>query len=190
MPLPEETKNLKDLAQDIVAAYDARVRVVGEIVGTTRKTISDFREKREHMSKELQEVLARCESLRMKDFDVMMADILGKQNEREEKVKKMLEDFRAEEEMVAEKLRNLLKKGEAIRMKDFKKMMLAIRTEQERRVRVTGESVAEQLQKMQQEVHSMLNNFKIERQSVASAWHDVLGIFHKEKYAKETIENK
>ena len=181
MPAGEETKNLKDLAKDIVASYDARVSLVGEIVGTTQQMVSDFRAKRERMSKELREVLARCESLRKKDFDRMMADIVAKQNEREEKVKKMLEDFRTEEEMVAEKLRNLLKKGEDIRMKDFKKMMLDIRTEQERRVRETGESVAEQVQKMQQEVHSMLDNFKVERQSVASAWHEALSLFHKEK---------
>ena len=57
----------------------------------------------------------------------MMADIVLKQNEREEQVRKMLADFRREEEMVAEKLRGLLQKGEGIRIKDFKEMMAEIK---------------------------------------------------------------
>lgn len=177
----EERRNLKDLAQNIVAAYDARVKIVGEIIEDTRQTMSDFKKKRNDMSGELQKVLAKCESLRKKDFDQMMANIVVTQNKREEQVKKMLEDFRKEEEMVAEKLKSLLKKGEKIRIKDFKKMMLDIKQEQERRVAETGGSIAEQIQEMQKEVHIMLDNFKKERQSVASAWNETICLLHREK---------
>ena len=176
-----ETKNLSDLARDIVVSYDARVKVVGEIVEDTYKTISDFRERREDMSKELREVLAKSESLRRKDFDRMMADVVLKQNEREEQVKKMLADFRKEEEMVAENMRSLLKKGDGIRIRDFKEMMAEIKKEQDRRVKETSTSVANELQNMREEVYKMLDNFKKERQSVATAWHEVLGLFHQEK---------
>ena len=93
----------------------------------------------------------------------------------------MLETFRKEEEMVAERLKKLLAKGEEIRIKDFKKMMADIRQEQEKRAKETGESVTGQLQDMRQEVHTMLDNFKKERQSVATAWHEMLGLFHREK---------
>ncbi len=177
----EETRNLEDLARDIVVSYDARVKVVGEIIEDTHRTMNDFRGKREDMSKELREVLAKSESLRRKDFDRMMADIVLKQNEREEQVKKMLADFRREEEMVAEKLRNLLKKGEGIRIKDFKEMMVEIKIEQDRRVKETSASVANELQNMREEVYKMLDNFKKERQSVATTWHEMLGLFHREK---------
>ncbi len=181
----EETRNLEDLARDIVVSYDARVKVVGEIIEDTHRTMNDFRGKREDMSKELREVLAKSESLRRKDFDRMMADIVLKQNEREEQVKKMLADFRKEEEMVAEKLRNLLKKGEDIRIGDFKEMMAEIKKEQDRRVKETSASVANELQNMREEVYKMLDNFKKERQSVASAWHETIGLFHQEKYEEE-----
>ncbi len=177
----EGRRNLKDLAQDIVVSYDARIRIIGEIAEDTRQMMSDFKEKRGDMSKELQEVLAKCESLRKKDFDQMMANIVATQNKRENQVKKMLEDFRREEEMIAEKLKSLLKKGEKIRIKDFKKMMLEIKREQERRMAETGGFAAEQIQEMQKEVHAMLDNFKKERQSVASAWNETLGFLYKEK---------
>lgn len=177
----EQKRNLEDLAQDIITAYDARIKVVGEIVEDTHKMISNFRQQRENMSKELREILAKCESLRKKDFDRMMADIVMKQNEREEEVKKMLEDFRKEEEVMAEKIKNLLGKGEKVRIEDLKKMMRKIKKEQAQRTTETSVSVTEQLQKMQEEVHTMLDNFKKERQSVASAWNETIDFLNKEK---------
>ena len=116
-----------------------------------------------------------------KRFYRMMADIVSRQNEREKEVRNMLETFRKEEEMVAEKLKTLLAKGEEIRIKDFKKMMADIRRDQERKAKATGESVTGQLQDMRQEVHTMLDNFKKERQSAATAWHEMLGLFYREK---------
>jgi len=177
----EGQRSLKDLAGDIIASYEARVKVVGDIIEDTHKVMDDFKEKRETMAEELQEVLAKCESLRKKDFDRMMADIVSRQNEREKEVRNMLETFRKEEEMVAEKLKTLLAKGEEIRIKDFKKMMADIRREQERKAKATGESITAELQDMRQEVHTMLDNFKKERQSVATAWHEMLDLFYREK---------
>ena len=177
----EGQKNLKDIADDIIVSYETRVRVVGGIIDDTHKMMDDFKEKRETMAKELQEILAKCESLRKKDFDRMMADIVSRQNEREKQVKEMLEIFRKEEEAVADKLKKLLTKGEDVRIKDFKKMMTDIKQEQERRTKETGASVTDQLQEMRGEVHTMLDNFKKERQSVATAWHEVLGLFRGEK---------
>lgn len=177
----EEGKNLKDLARDIVVSYDVRIRTVNEIIEDTQQTISGFKKERDSMSKELREILAKCESLRKKDFNHMMFYIVAMRNKREEQVKKMLEDFRGEEEMVAEKLRSLLKKGEKIRIKDFKKMMLEIKREQEKRIKETGRSITEQVEEMQKEVHTMLNNFKKERQSVAGAWNEALGLICKKR---------
>lgn len=174
-------KNLKNIADEIVAAYDARVKIVGEIVEDTHKTIDGFREKREQMSQNLREALAKNESLRKKDFDYMMIDILAKQAEREKHVKNMLQGLHKEEKMVAEKLRELLSKGENIRIRDFKKMMADIRQEQENRSQETGDSISEELQKMREEVYAMLDTFKKERQSVASAWQEALSLFRGER---------
>jgi len=177
----DEKRNLKDIADDIIASYETRIRVVGGIIEGTHKMMDDFKEKRETMAKELQEILAKCESLRKKDFDHMMADIVSRQNEREKEVREMMDNFRKEEEMVAEKLKKLLTRGEEIRIKDFKKMMADIRQEQDRKAKAVGKSVTAELQDMRGEVHAMLDNFKQERRSVASAWHEMLGLFHKER---------
>jgi hypothetical protein len=155
--------------------------------------MDNFRQRREQMSAQLQDVLARCQSLRRKDFDQLMTDIITRHSEREEEVKKMLEDFRQEEEMVAEKLRTLLEKGEQVRVKDLKKMMADVRLEQEKRAKETNKLVEGHLQKMRQEVRIMLDNFKKERQSVAIAWQDALNLLRQEKkynYEKKTKEEK
>ena len=180
----DESKDLKDLAKDIIVAYDTRVKIVGEIIDDTQQMMANFKTKREQMAGELQKSLAKHESLRKKDFGLMMAEIISTQTKREEGVKETLENFRAEEEEVQEKLRNLLQKGEGIRIRDFKKMMVEIKQGQEKRIQTTDESVKNQLLKMQEEVHTMLDTFKTERQAVAGAWHEIL--INKKEYENKT----
>jgi|GEM_PF-2143873 len=179
--ISEEKRNLKDIAEDIIAAYDTRVKIVGEIIDDTRQMMVNFKTKREQMAGELQKSLAKHESLRKKDFGLMMAEIINVHAKREEAVKEMLENFRLEEEEVQEKLRNLLKKGDGVRIRDLKKTMAEIKQGQEERIQTTNESVRDQLRRMQEEVHTMLDNFKTERQAVAGAWHETLSLFHKGK---------
>lgn len=171
--LQKQNRNLKNLAEDIIASYDARVRVVGEIVEDTHKMLDGFREKREEMSGNLQEVLAKFEFLRKKDFNAMMQDILLTQKNREESVKKMLADFREEETRVSEQLRELLKRGEEIRLADFKKTLARIRQDQVIREASTGEQIRAELARMQDEVYKMLETFKKEREGAASEWQKV-----------------
>lgn len=168
-----EKNNLKNLAEDIIASYDARIRVVGEIVGDTHKMLDEFKEKRQEMSGNLREVLAKFESLRKKDFNAMMQDILMTQQKREESVKKMLADFREEEARVAEKLKELIKRGEEIRLVDFKKTLAQIRQDQIVREANTGAEVRAEFAIMQSEVYKMLEAFKKERGEAAEEWKKV-----------------
>ena len=165
--------NLKNLAEDIIVSYDSRVRLVGEIVEDTHKTLDEFRAKREEMNDNLREVLAKSESLRKKDFNAMMQDILLTQQKREENVKKMLADFREEEVRVAERLRELLKRGEELRLADFKKTLGRIREDQASREANTGEQVRVELATMQTEVYKMLEAFKKEREAATEEWQKV-----------------
>jgi hypothetical protein len=170
-------RDLKDLAEDIIVAHGTRVKIVGEIIEDTHRMMANFKTKREQMAAELQKLLAKREFMRKKDFERMMGSIIDAHTKREEEVKEMLENFRTEEEEVQEKLRGLLKKGEEVRIRDFKKMMIEIKQGQEKRIQATGDSVTDQLRRMQEEVHTMLDNFKTERQSAASAWHQMLDFF-------------
>ncbi|MFH1713135.1 MAG: hypothetical protein ABH896_03035 [Candidatus Jacksonbacteria bacterium] len=173
----KKKSDLKQIIKDIIFSYNARVRIIAEIVKDTHETLADFRQRRQEMSQELRELLAQNTYLRKKDFDRMMVDIIVRQNSREEEVKKTLEDFRQEEERVAEAFRKLLKKGEGIRINHFKKMMTDIRKEQEKR----AGSAVDQIQKMRQEVHAMLDRFKQERLSVAGAWNQALSLLNKQR---------
>lgn len=156
-----------------MVSYDARTKFVNEIVEDTHKMLDGFRGKREEMSDNLREVLAKSESLRKKDFNTMMRDILLTQQKREDNVKKMLADFREEEARVAEQLRELLKQGEKIRLADFKKTLGRIREDQVVREANTGEQIRIELSKMQDEVYKMLETFKKEREGAASEWQKV-----------------
>lgn len=165
--------NLKNLAEDILASYDIRAKFVNEIVEDTHEVLDGFRGKRQEMSDNLREVLAKSESLRKKDFSAMMQDILLTQHTREENVKKMLADFREEETRVAERLRELLKRGEKLRLADFKKTLVRIRQDQVAREANTGEQVRVELATMQSEVYKMLEAFKKEREAAAEEWKKV-----------------
>ncbi len=156
-----------------MVSYDARTKFVNEIVEDTHKMLDGFRGKREEMSDNLREVLAKSESLRKKDFNTIMRDILLTQQKREENVKKMLADFREEETRVAEQLRELLKRGEKIRLADFKKTLGRIREDQVVREANAGEQIKAELARMQDEVHGMLETFKKEREGAASEWQKV-----------------
>lgn len=182
--MPETTANnknkreddLKNLAEDIIVSYEARVKIVGEIVEDTHKMLDGFKEKRQELSDNLREVLAKSESLRKKDFSAMMQDILLTQQKREENVKKMLADFREEEARVAEQLKELLKRGEKLRLADFKKTLVRIRQDQAGREANTGEQVRVELATMQSEVYKMLEAFKKEREAAIVEWKKVRGI--------------
>lgn len=188
--MKEKKKDLKQIAKEIITSYNARIRIIAEIVKDTHETLADFQNRRQDMSKELRELLAQNTYLRKKDFDRMMADIIDRQNRREEEVKKTLEDFRQEEERVAEEFRKLLKRGKSIRINHFKKMMADIRKEQERRAGQVGQSVADQLQKMREEVHIMLDRFKQERLSVAGAWGQALSLLNKRRLKSKSKKPK
>ena len=146
---------------------------MNEIVEDTHKILDGFRGKREEMSDNLREILAKSESLRKKDFNAMMQDILLTQYKREDNVKKMLADFREEEARVAERLRELLKRGEELRLADFKKTLVRIRQDQTAREANTGEGVRAELATMQSEVYKMLEAVKEEREAAAAEWQKI-----------------
>ena len=219
--------DMKRIAQEIVSSYESRISTVGTIIDNTHQILGDFKIKRDEMSSQLKQTLANEESLRKKDFDNMMKDILVHQEDREnqardllktffeeqkeiaqvikrnlaegeEKVrisgfKKMLEDiqarqkarenevsvmlkeFQTEYKEIAESLRSLLDKGEAIRIKDFKEMLKNIRSRQEERTK---------------EVRAKLDEFSKERQDMASQWHKLTVVMAKKRVEGGEVREK
>lgn len=155
--------DLKDLTKDILASYEARIRNVQEIAENTHQLTEGFKGQRENMSKELKEVLAKSQSLRKKDFNEMMKGILLAQSEREQKVKEMLADFRKEQTETAERLRNLLKKGEDLRLTDFKKTLAGIKANQiKEKAENPAKQIRTELAQMREGIYKMLEKLKTE----------------------------
>ena len=176
--------DLKKVAEDIANAYDARVKIVRGIAEDTQSMLKGFHERREAMAKELQDVLAKSEHLRKKDFTIMMQGILLTQAGRENTVKQILADFRQEEEMVSGQLKKLLGRGEELRIKDFKRVLARIQANQEERQKEVREKASSELANMQSEVATMLANFKNEREKMSSEWKNMVAALSKVKKYK------
>lgn len=173
--------NIAQLTEDILASYETRVQVVKNIIQDTTKLLDDFKKRREEMAEGLRDNLATSEHLRKKDFDKMMSDILVAQNEREANVRKMLGDFRKEEDVMLQSLKDLLKKGRSIRLKDLKRFIVNVREDRHRREKETSETISQELERMQGEVGKMLNEFKTERERMSREWNVLAGALSRTK---------
>jgi len=110
-------EQLRNVAQDLIASYDARLDAVGTIIDNTYQILDDFKEKRTKLSTELRETLAKRESLRKRDFDRMMNGILLNHEEKEKEIKQDLRNFLTEQKNEARELKDALMQGEVERMK-------------------------------------------------------------------------
>ena len=101
--------DVKNLGEDIVASYNARVEAIGTIVKDTRTTLKGFHAEHQEMSAE-----------QAKDLAKFVADLTNN-------VGNMLKGFSSEHKEMADALKVSLEKGETDRLKTFKGMMGDIR---------------------------------------------------------------
>jgi predicted DNA-binding protein YlxM (UPF0122 family) len=162
-------EGMKDIAENIVASYEARSRSIGSLFDTTHQILEGFqnsffdtRQEREKINDQLRESLTQNESLRRKDFDRMMQGILSAQEDRERQVREGLNSYLAEQrEMIhtlgdnLAKFKDALAGGEAQRVKEFQALIQEILAKQdERKNEVTSE--LKEFQKQQQELAKTL----------------------------------
>lgn len=151
---------MKAVTYDIISSYEDRISSVESLFSDTHQLLDDFqkalfetREKRDLLSQELREKLAKTESLRRKDFDQMMQAVLKEQSNREKEVRELLGKYIAEQKEVAGTLKESLAdfnkqlvKGEQIRIEDFKRKFAEIKEQQSER---------------QNQVRAMLEDFQL-----------------------------
>lgn len=152
-------EDMKKVAEKIASSYQSRISTVATIIDNTHQILDDFKIKRNEMNEHLKETLARQGSLRKKDFDNMMKDILYHQDEREKEVKELLKTFFEEQKEVAEIIKKSLTGAEKIRIDDFKKMLQDIQAKQKTR---------------ENEVSIMLNEFQTEYKELAESLRSLL----------------
>jgi len=112
-----------------------------------REELKDYLDKQKDIAAALRERLARFtdhlkenESNRLVDFKIYLKDLQSQQEKRGEEVRKMLEGFRkelevyrAEQMLMSQTLRDLLNKGNSLRIRDFKVAILEIQAQQRER---------------------------------------------------------
>ena len=137
------------MMKDILSSQDEREKQVKDLLRT-------FLEEQKEMAQTIKKNLAEGEKVRIDDFKKMLQDIQTSQKVGENEVNMMLKEFQKEHKEMVESLRVFLDKGEAIRIKDFKEMIKNIRSRQVERAN---------------EVRGKLDEFRKERQEMASEWH-------------------
>ena len=152
--------DIKRLTNEVVFSYESRISEVGIIIDNTYRILEEFKTKRNEMSNQLKENLAKEGSLRKKDFDSMMGEILSRQDEREKQVKDLLRTFLEEQKEVAQTIKKNLAEGENVRINDFKKMLQDIQTRQkarENKVSIALMTFQKEYKEVAESLHNLLN---------------------------------
>jgi len=169
-------EDMKRLGMEIVSSYESRISAVAMSIDSTHRILEDFKIKRVEISNQLRETLAKEGSLRKKDFNEMMKDILSHQDEREKQVRDSLKTFLEEQKRIAEIIKKNLAEGKKVKINDFKKMLQDIQARQKTR---------------EDEVKTMLKEFRKEYEEMATSLHSLLDKAEaiRIKDFKETIKN-
>jgi nucleoid DNA-binding protein len=154
------SEDMKRVAEEIVSSYQSSISTVAAIIDNTSQLLEDFKTQRNQMSNQLKETLAKEESLRKKDFDNMMGEILSHQDKREKQVKELLKTFFEEQKEIAETIKKNLSEGQKVRINDFKKILQDIQARQKAReneVSTTLKEFQEDYKEMAESLRSLLN---------------------------------
>lgn len=179
----ENSNKNNNFGQGIVELYDRIVDRVVALEEETRQTVEGFKRERGELQEKLKGKLAQGESLRKKDFDLLIRDIIEKRKQREADVVRMIERFKKEEEEMASGLRQLLDKGKEIRIKDFKRVLAKVRARQEERSSEV-EEVAEAASRIRKEAANVLEGFKKGREEMTAEWQKLAAIMQKKRATK------
>jgi hypothetical protein len=133
-------EDMRKLAVEIISSYESRISAVCAIIDNTHQLLDDFKEKRSAMSIQIKETLAHEKSLRKKDFDTMMKDIVESQETMENETRILLRTYLDEQKEAAKTIRENLEKhkedgvtGESDRINDFRKLITDIQVTQKSR---------------------------------------------------------
>ena len=163
-------KDLKNVVEGMLSSYEMRIQSIGAIFDTTHNLLQSFQEsfldtrlERERINEQLRENLAHSESLRKRDFDNMMHEILAVQDRREGQVRDLLNGYLDSQQEMASSLRSnlaqikeALAEGQAKRVREFQTTIKEVLAEQEER----KQQVVLRLNEFQESQHVMAVRLK------------------------------
>ncbi|MBI1747693.1 MAG: hypothetical protein HYR55_14065 [Acidobacteria bacterium] len=147
---------MKMLAQELIAGYEARLSAVEVIMTDTHDMLDEFKSQRGAISQELRAALAKTESLRKKDFDRMIREILLYQEEREWEIKKTLREYIAGQKKMTLALKDGLTASGYLEVED---LILVLKNIQDRQ-QEQEEDVRRRLKEFQKEQEAMVAHIR------------------------------
>ena len=107
----EAGEELKALANSIIDSYEMRVSTVNTLMVQANNILKAFQMELEEMIAGLRDNLAKSESLRKKDFEHMIKDVIECRMKREQEAEQSFKLFQEEEEEMIECLRDIIFSG-------------------------------------------------------------------------------
>lgn len=145
--------NIKTVVDNILDSYEARVKVVAKVMKETTALLERLSKEQGEMALQLRDTLAKKESLRKRDFDLLLEDVVLRNLDKGKKVNEVLENFRKEEEAMVARLRNILTGAETIKLSEF---------------RLLSKELLERLDRSEKEASEVLRSFHIEQEELAA----------------------
>ncbi len=159
-------EDMLKLTEEIISSYESRISSVCTIIDNTHQMLDDFKENRGTMSMQLKEALAHGKSLRKKDYDNMMKDIVESQEIMEDEARVLLKTYLDEQKDAAKTIRENLAKhkvdgvtGEAGRINNFRTIITDIQASQKTR---------------EEEVRNMLTTFRNDHKMLSESLRSLL----------------
>lgn len=114
-------QQIREMTVGIVSSYDEGICAVGEILGKSLAMLEQYCHTERFVQNQIRETLARVESLRKKDFDLLMAPIFVYQGRREQEIKQFLNLFLKRQRELAGQLKRMIQTGILLKVPDLEK---------------------------------------------------------------------
>lgn len=146
--------DLRQLATRVVDAYEMRVCAISGMVKQAYDIVNSYQQDVEHALSILRDNMAKGRSLRHRDFDGIIADVVTIRAHREKQVLENLIAFAAEEKAMTARLRQILANGDVGDIVSLGRMQ---------------EDILDRAKRRQQKVVSILRTYEVEAHELRAA---------------------
>ena len=126
---------MKELAVSIIDSYEMRVSTVTTLMTQANNLLKSFQIEMEDMITQLRDNLAKSESLRKKDFDIMMRTMVDRMREIEQEEQDRFIKFQMEESEMIGRFRRLVSGESLVVTEDMETLREDVHTRQKERER-------------------------------------------------------
>jgi len=127
--------DVKELAVSIIDSYEMRVSTVTTLMTQANNLLKSFQIEMEDMITQLRDNLAKSESLRKKDFDIMMRTMVDRMREIEQEEQDRFIKFQLEESEMIGRFRRLVSGESLVVTEDMEALREDVHTRQKERER-------------------------------------------------------